>query len=175
MHTFCRLSTSTKCCHGFTWNYSAFWRFHAHYLYGWILHLQVPTYTCQCASCTNSGDKRINFACCVLPYLRSWSLFQKMQWSKMMPKSIMPKQMNHNRCETWKDAFFLILVPVHLKCASGFAGLVTWLRQWEFGIVFISSSTLPIIPLNPVAGSAVHERHTLLNTYQSVDVLQVNQ
>jgi len=61
--------------------------------------------------------------------------------------------------------FFLILVPVHLKCASGFAVLVAWFRKYEFGMVLSSSSTLLTIPSYPTAGSAANERQALLRAY----------
>ena len=64
-----------------------------------------------------------------------------------------------------KMAFFLILVPVHLKCASGFAGLVAWFRKYEFGMVLSSFSTLSTIPSYPTAGSAANERQALLRAY----------
>lgn len=44
-------------------------------------------------------------------------------------------------------------LPVHVKCVSGFAGLLNWSRTYIFGSFAFSSSILSMIPWNPSLGS----------------------
>ncbi|AQL02092.1 Lactoylglutathione lyase / glyoxalase I family protein [Zea mays] len=44
-------------------------------------------------------------------------------------------------------------LPVHLKCASGFAAFANWSRTCALGISFLSCSSLSSCPWKPSAGS----------------------